>query len=183
MKKKICLLLLALCLLLTACGPADTPEPEPDPAPETSAPEDPAVPGEPPAPEESPELSRRERDWIDDIEFLREEIKAVHKDPFWFCSEEEFDRRLDQVSAEVAGLLEGKQIYVLTGGNTMSAATRMIVFLKEKFGAVTVSEPTGQFYSFFSRSSQKTSLLPIQASRFVSLTYGGTARCCCRSWA
>ena len=54
-----------------------------------------------------------------------------------------------------AQLLEGKQIYVLTGGNTASAATRMIAFLKDEFGAVIVGEPTGEFSSFFSRSEER----------------------------
>lgn len=53
-----------------------------------------------------------------------------------------------------AQLLEGKQIYVLTWGDTASAA-KMIAFLKNEFGAVTVGEPTGEFSSFFSRSEEQ----------------------------
>lgn len=50
---------------------------------------------------------------------------------------------------------EGKDIYVLTGGYTLSAATKMIAFFKDEFGAVTVGEPAGQFSSFFSRSEER----------------------------
>lgn len=49
MKKRLFSLLVLLCLLLAACGPAAQPEPDP-----------------------APELSQREKDWIEDIEFLRE---------------------------------------------------------------------------------------------------------------
>ena len=90
-QNSICLFLLACCLLLTACGPAAQTEPEADPPPasavEASAPE------EIPAPEKpaEPELSQRDKDWIEDIEFLREEYRTKHADPFYFCSEEEFD--------------------------------------------------------------------------------------------
>lgn len=59
-----------------------------------------------------------------------------------------------------AELLEGKHIYVLTRGQTCSAATRMIAFFQDEFGAVTVGEPTGQFYSFFSRSDHDPIMLP-----------------------
>ncbi|MDE7282423.1 MAG: hypothetical protein K2N85_02380, partial [Lachnospiraceae bacterium] len=88
MKKGICLFLLTLCLLLSACASAEKADTEPALAPtiEVSTHEEISVPEEP----AEPELPQREKDWIEDIEFLREEYKTKHKDPFYFCSEEEF---------------------------------------------------------------------------------------------
>ena len=111
MRNKISLFLLALCLLLTGCGPTARPEPEPDPAPvvEASAPE------EIPAPEVpvEPELPQRDKDWIEDIEFLREAYKTKHMDPFYFCSEEEFDWKIDQLIAKVGKLSDSDIFYEL----------------------------------------------------------------------
>lgn len=109
MRKKFRLFSLAFCLLLTACAPAAQPEPEPDPAPEVeaSAPEDIPAPEEPP----EPELPQRDRDWIEDIEFLREEYKAKHPDPFYLCPEEEFDWKLDQLIAKVDELSDSDVFY------------------------------------------------------------------------
>ena len=109
MRNRIILFLLAFCLLLTACGPAAQPEPEADPAPavEVSAPE------ETPAPEE-PELPQRDKDWIEDIGFLREEYKAKHADPFYFCSEEEFDWKIDQLISKVGKLSDSDIFYELS---------------------------------------------------------------------
>ena len=78
MRKRICLFLLAFCLLLTACGPAAQPETDADPAPEVSAPEGtlPESSSVPEGPAE-PELSQREKDWLEDIEFLREQYKEI----------------------------------------------------------------------------------------------------------
>ena len=111
MRNRISLLLLALCLLLTACGPASQPEPEPDPAPavESSSAEEIPAPQEP----AEPELPRRDREWIEDIEFLREEYKTKHADPFYFCSEEEFDWKMDQLISKVGGLSDSDIFYEL----------------------------------------------------------------------
>lgn len=113
MRKIICLFLLAFCLLLTACAPAAQPEPvpAPDPAPEVEA----SAPEEIPAPEEptEPELSQRDADWIEDIEFLREEYKARHLDPFYYCPEEEFDWKLDQLITRVGELSDSDIFYEL----------------------------------------------------------------------
>ena len=102
MRNRIYLLLLVFCLLLTACGPAAQPESEPDPAPAVEA----SATEEIPAPEEpaEPELPQREKDWIKDIEFLREAYKTKHVDPFYFCSEEEFDWKMDQLISKVGDL-------------------------------------------------------------------------------
>ena len=133
MKKKICLFLLALCLLLTACGSADSPAADPAPVPEVSVPEEPAAPEESAAPEEQPELSQRERDWIEDIEFLRDEIKRVHMDPFRFCPEEEFDHRVDQLTAKVGELSDNDIYYELYS---------LIASLGDNHTGVTASSPT-----------------------------------------
>ncbi|MDE6749562.1 MAG: S41 family peptidase [Lachnospiraceae bacterium] len=111
MKKKICLFLLTLCLLLSACASAAQVDTDSDPAPtievsiheEAPAPEEPAV----------PEMPQREKDWIEDIEFLREEYKTKHKDPFYFCSEEEFDRKMDQLIEKVGELSDSDIFYEL----------------------------------------------------------------------
>lgn len=94
MRKRICLFLLMFCLLLSACGPA---------APEagTSAPEEPA----------ETEMPERERNWVEDIEFLRKEYKEQHADPFYFCSEEEFNWKLDQLIAKVGELSDSDIFY------------------------------------------------------------------------
>ena len=109
MRKRICLALLAFCLLLTACAPAA--QPDPAPAPELSAPEE-TQPETSPISGESaePELSQREKDWIEDIEFLREQYKERHLSPFYFRPEEEFDSKLDLLAAQV-GELTDNEIY------------------------------------------------------------------------
>lgn len=115
MKKKIGLCFLTLCLLLSACAPAAQPEPDPAPEPdpesevETFAPEAIPAPEEPP----EPELPEREKNWIEDIEYLREEYKTKHPDPFYFCSEEEFDWKLDRVIAKVGKLSDSDIFYEL----------------------------------------------------------------------
>ncbi len=102
MRKRLCLLLLVLSLLLTACSPAT--QPEPTPAPEAPVPEEPP----------EPELSQREKEWTEDIEFFRENIKEKHADPFYFCPEEEFDWRLDQLAARVGDLSDNDIFFELT---------------------------------------------------------------------
>ena len=114
MKKRTCLFLLAFCLLLTACGPAAQPETDADPVPEVSAPEGtlPESSSVPEGPAE-PELSQREKGWLEDIEFLREQYKEKHLHPFYFHSEEEFDYNLDQLSARVGELTDSDMYFEL----------------------------------------------------------------------
>ena len=91
MKKNLCLILLACSLMLTVCGcdGGAGAESSPSPSPAESA---------------SEALPQREQDWLEDIEFLRKICKTKHMDPFYICSEEEFDRKLDQLSAKVGEL-------------------------------------------------------------------------------
>ena len=114
MKKRVYWFLLALSLLLTACGPAAQPETDADPAPEVSTPEgtlsEPSSVPEDPA---EPELSQREKDWLEDIEFLREQYKEKHLHPFYFHSKEEFDYNLDQLSARVGELTDSDMYFEL----------------------------------------------------------------------
>ena len=110
MRQKCSLILLALCLLLTACGPAVQPEQEPEPPLEASAPEEMPAPAEEP---QMPDLPQREREWVEDIEFLREKIRTEHPDPFRFCTEEEFDLKMDQLSAGVGELSDSDIFYEL----------------------------------------------------------------------
>ena len=114
MKKRSCLMILALCLLLTACGPAGQSEPAPAgpdeaaaSAPEETAPEAETLLGI----EMTDELSERERGWIEDIEYLRTEYKARHMDPFYLCPEEEFDWKLDRLEAKVGELSDEDIFY------------------------------------------------------------------------
>ena len=102
MKKRSCAFLLALCLLLTACG-CDSGSAEPSTIPLTPAPES-TTPAAEPSPEPTPELSQREKDWIEDIEFLRKEYKAQHMDPFYLRSEAESDWALDHLISQVGEL-------------------------------------------------------------------------------
>lgn len=112
MRKRICLFLLAFCLLLTACDPVA--QPESAPIPEASASEE--IPPEAlptskgPA---EPELSQREKDWIEDIESLREQYKERHLNPFYFRSEEEFDSKLDLLAAKVGDLTDNDMYFEL----------------------------------------------------------------------
>ncbi len=100
MKKKLCLMLTILSLLF-ACGCDSIGEPSAEPYAEPSA-----TSLESTAPEAlpTPTLSQREREWLEDLEFLREACKTQHIDPFYLCSEEEFDWKLDQLSAKVGTL-------------------------------------------------------------------------------
>lgn len=112
MEKRRLSLFLLLCLLPTACGPAA--QPEQAPVPEPPAPEVTEPAAAEPEPDPAPELSQREKDWIEDIEFLREEFKAEHPDPFFVCSEEEFDWKLDQLEAKVGQLSDTDIYYEIT---------------------------------------------------------------------
>lgn len=112
MRKRICLFLLAFCLLLTACDPAAQPEPSTDPEPS----EEVSAPGEVPIPEVSPEpdLSERDRNWISDIRYLQNQYKSYHPDPFYLCPEEEFDWKIDQLCQKVSGLSDNDIFFELT---------------------------------------------------------------------
>ena len=108
MKSKLAFILFILCALLTlsACQNSQTPAPAPmEPPIETTEPEAPTPEPETPAePAADPSLSQRELDMIEDIEYLRETYKEKHIEPFYLCSEEEFDFKLDQVKAKVSEL-------------------------------------------------------------------------------
>ena len=114
MRNKISLFLLAFCLLLTGCAPAAQPESEPEPAPAPAA--EALSTEEIPDPEEpaEPELSERDRNWISDIHYLQYNYKLCHPDPFYFCSEEEFDWKIDQLCKKVSGLSDNDLVYELT---------------------------------------------------------------------
>ena len=115
MRNRISLFLLAVCLLLTACGPASQTEPEPDPAPavEASAPEEIPATEEPAEPEES-ELSERDQNWISDIHYLQYNYKMYHMDPFYLCPEEEFDWKIDQLCKKVSSLSDNDMFFELS---------------------------------------------------------------------
>lgn len=107
MKRRLLPILLSIALFLTACGPANSTAPTPDL--QDSAPEEPETPApepELPTPDaiQPSDLSERERNWLEDIAFLRDACKEEHIDPFYLCSEEEFDFKLDQLAAEVGEL-------------------------------------------------------------------------------
>ena len=132
MKKQICLFLLTLCLLLTSCAsaaPADTePVPKPDASEEhltetdteaTSASEEQLT--EPDTEnssasdnDQAPELSERDRNWINDIHYLQNQYKMYHSDPFYLCPEEEFDRNIDQLCQKVNSLSDNDIFFELS---------------------------------------------------------------------
>ena len=132
MKKRICLFLAAFCMLLTACDSEAQPGPDPtsSPAAEASAPtaEEPA----------GPELPQRDRDWIEDIEYLRGEYKARHPDPFYRCKEEEFDWRMDQLAAKVGELSDSDIFYELAAIISGMGDTHTTLWLS----LIHISEPT-----------------------------------------
>ncbi len=104
MKSKLSFILSVLCalLVLTACQAGQAPDPESaEPPAEATEPEAPAPEPEAPA---DPSLSQRERDWIEDIEYLRKGLKEGHMDPFYICSEEELDFMMDRLIARVGQL-------------------------------------------------------------------------------
>lgn len=89
MRKEICLILvsLSLCLLISACSNPDREEPSSAPEEQTAITPEISVSETsdsvlPPA----AELSRREQDWLEDVEYLREQYKLLHADPFYFGS-------------------------------------------------------------------------------------------------
>ncbi len=112
MKGKFSFILLVLSILLsvTACqsNAEVSPHPEEPPQgvtePENAAPDVTEPEEEPENPAPDPSLSQRDQDWVEDIEYLREKYKTIHMDPFYVCPEEEFDSRLDQLTAKVSQL-------------------------------------------------------------------------------
>lgn len=103
MKKRLSFIFIFLCFLLSlaACQNNEAPASEPaEPPTENTQPE----PAAPPEPEQDSELPQREKDWMEDIEFLRTEYKKRHLDPFYLCTEEEFDWKLDQLAGRLAEL-------------------------------------------------------------------------------
>ena len=108
MKKRSCAFLLALCLLLTACGCDSGAGAEPTPSPVESA-----TPETEPTPEPTPELSQREQDWREDFAYLKETLVEVHPDPFWCCSEEDFDWKIEHLASRVSGLTDNEIFFEL----------------------------------------------------------------------
>lgn len=105
-------ILLAVMLLLTACDPVT--QPDSDPTPKASASEEippEALPTSEGPPE--PDLSQREKDWLEDIEFLRERYKEEHLSPFYSHSEAEFDSKLDLLAAKVGDLTDNDMYFEL----------------------------------------------------------------------
>lgn len=131
MKKGICLFLLVLCLLLSACASAAQVDTEPVTKPDTSEdhltetdteahsaskepPENPNT--EAPSVLEddlAPELSGRDQNWINDIHYLQNQYKMYHPDPFYLCPEEEFDRNIDQLYQKVNSLSDNDIFFEL----------------------------------------------------------------------
>lgn len=117
MRKRVCLFLLAFCLLLPACAPADQagtdPVPKPDASEEQHTEPDMEI---PPASEDdtAPELSERDRNWITDIHYLQKHYKMYHPDPFYLCPEEEFDWKIDRLCQKVNGLSDNDIFFELS---------------------------------------------------------------------
>ncbi|MCH5352825.1 MAG: hypothetical protein J1E06_05080, partial [Acutalibacter sp.] len=118
MLKKCCAILLIFCALMTAFGcrsaepSSDAEASAPETALEGSAPEvtrEESV-SVSPSPETSPvpELSQREQDWVNDLNYLRKHYKLYHQDPFYYCPEEEFDFKIDQLAAKVGRLSDNE---------------------------------------------------------------------------
>lgn len=108
-----CIVLLSICLLLALCG-CDGSVPPAASAPaapvlETSAPET-VTPGAAPV----PELSQREADWLEDFTFLKQQYIQYHPDPFYFCTEEEFDWKLDRLAAKIPQLTDNDIYFELS---------------------------------------------------------------------
>ena len=119
MGKKLTILFLTLAALLAVSGCAESGEtlpPEAALGEETTEPDTPAAPAEPnePEPEPAPALSERDQGWVDDINYLREQIKDNHYDPFYWCPEEEFDWKLDQLAAKVGELSDSDIFFELS---------------------------------------------------------------------
>lgn len=162
MRKRVCLLLLTLCLLLSACAPAhqagaDT-VPKPDASGEQQGASDreslsesgtqqtgsdggnlsesgtqqtgsdggnlsasgaqqtepdvetPSISADIPV----SELSERDQNWINDIHYLQNQYKKYHPDPFYLCSEEEFDQKIDWLCQHVESLSDNDIFFELS---------------------------------------------------------------------
>ena len=127
MRKRICLFLLAFCLLLPACAPVDQTGmgsvPKSDASGEQHEEPDMEVLSasqDDPAPEESPvpELSERDRNWITDIHYLQKQYKTYHPDPFYLCPEEEFDWKIDRLCQKVNSLSDNDIFFELSTSKT-----------------------------------------------------------------
>ncbi len=116
MRKRICLFLLAFCLLLISCTSADSTSTDDVSKPDASeaqltetdtevlsASEDAPVPA----------LLERDQNWINDIQYLQERYKTYHPDPFYLCSEEEFDWKIDQLCQNVDSLSDNDIFFEL----------------------------------------------------------------------
>lgn len=115
MKKRFCLLLAMLVLILTLCTacteaegtssavsqsssePQATPSPEPtvdvSPTPEAAQQAD-----------AEPEMTQREKEWREDLAFFKKQYTLYHKAPFYYTSEEELDWQLEQMAQKVPQL-------------------------------------------------------------------------------
>lgn len=153
MRKRACLFLMAFCLLLTACKPAAQPYEETD----TSLPptEEASAPGEVPTPETSPEpeLSERDRNWINDIHYLQSQYKMYHPDPFYLCPEEEFDWKIDRLCQKV-NILSDNDIYfemaaIIAGMGDVHTSVRMPESLYEYWFPFGVVHCDGKLYLRF----------------------------------
>ena len=117
MRKRICLFLLAFCLLLISCTSADPTGTdavsEPDVSEEQPAEPDTEVLSES-EDDTAPELSERDQNWINDIKYLQERYKTYHPDPFYLCSEEEFDWKFDWLCQNVDSLSDNDIFFELT---------------------------------------------------------------------
>ncbi len=130
MRKRVCLLLLTFCLLLSACPPAHQTGADTVPKPDASGEQQGASDGEI-FPESGSqeisgvetlsisadipvsELSERDRNWINDIHYLQNHYKKYHLDPFYLCSEEEFDQRIDWLCQHVDSLSDNDIFFEL----------------------------------------------------------------------
>lgn len=103
-------------LLLTAFGCQAGKESIPSPAPSTTAvvdPESTDYEGHGAEQSSAPELSQREQDWREDFAYLKETLVEVHPDPFWCCSEEDFDWRIEHLASRVSGLTDSEIFFEL----------------------------------------------------------------------
>lgn len=93
---------------MTACGCDSGAGAEPTPSPVEST-----TPATEPSPEPTPELSQREQDWREDFAYLKETLVGIHPDPFWCCSEEDFDWRIEHLASRVSGLTDSEILFEL----------------------------------------------------------------------
>ena len=131
MRKRVCLLLLTFCLLLSACPPAHQTGADTVPKPDASGEQQGASDGEI-FPESGSqeisdvetlsisadipvsELSERDRNWINDIHYLQNHYKKYHPDPFYLCSEEEFNQEIDWLCQHVDSLSDNDIFFELS---------------------------------------------------------------------